>query len=95
MVSLHYLCDVVKVSEDAELFRLQFGLEMSSDDGNVVNDELQAAGSQCYEHTTTNTSAQDTSNVPSYRFFLFLASYVLKLMSSRSQSTTGDHNDHY
>lgn len=38
-----YLGDVVEVSEDAELFRLQFGLKVSSDDGNVVNDQLQAA----------------------------------------------------
>lgn len=40
-----YLGDVVKVSEDAELFGLQFGLEVTSDDGNVVNHQLQAAGS--------------------------------------------------
>lgn len=38
-----YLGDVVEVSEDAELFRLQFGLKVNSDDGNVVNDQLQAA----------------------------------------------------
>ncbi len=45
MTAVRYLGDVVKVSEDAELFELQFGLKMRSDDGNVVNDQLQAAGS--------------------------------------------------
>ena len=43
-VCVCYLGDVVEVSEDAELFGLQFGLKMSSDDGNVVNNQLQAAG---------------------------------------------------
>lgn len=46
-----HLCDVVKVSKDTELFGLQFGLKMSSDDGNVVNHQLQAAGCQSYTHT--------------------------------------------
>ncbi len=43
MTAVRYLGDVVEVSEDAELFGLQFGLKMSSDDGNVVNHQLQAA----------------------------------------------------
>lgn len=45
MIAVRYLGDVVKVSEDAVLFGLQLGLKMSSDDGNVVNHQLQAAGS--------------------------------------------------
>lgn len=40
-----YLGDVIEASEAVELFGLQFGLEMGSDDGNVENDQLQAAGS--------------------------------------------------
>lgn len=42
-MSADYLGNVVKVSEDTELFGLQFGLKVSSDDGNVVNNQLQAA----------------------------------------------------
>lgn len=45
MTAVRYLGDVVEVSEGTDLFELQFGLKMSSDDGNVVNHQLQAAGS--------------------------------------------------
>lgn len=41
---LCYLGDVVKVPENTELFGLQFGLKVSSDDGNVVNHQLKTAG---------------------------------------------------
>lgn len=36
-----YLGDVVKVAQDAVLFGLEFGLKVRSDDGDVVNDQLQ------------------------------------------------------